>query len=93
MPAEGYTIDEVCDRGEQIYEEQIKPLVEPQENGKFIVIDIESGDYEIDDEEIDASQRLKERRPNSIRFLARVGCKAAYHLGWRGTYGPFDEEL
>ncbi len=89
MRSSKYTIDEVCDRGEQIYEEQIKPLVEPQENGKFIVIDVESGDYEIDDEEIDASQRLKERRPDSIRFLARVGCKATYHLGWGGS--QFDD--
>ncbi len=73
--------------GEQIYEEQIKHLVEPRENGKFIVINIESGDYEIDEEDIDASQRLKARRPDSVRFGARVGCKAAYRMGWRGTYG------
>ena len=93
MPAKDYTIDEVCDRGEQIYEEQIKPLVEPQENGKFIVIDIESGDYEIDEEQIEASQRLRERRPDCVGFGARVGCKAAYHLGWGGTYRSLEEEL
>ena len=84
MSTKKYTIDEVCDRGEKIYEEQIKHLVEPREKGKFIVIDIESGDYEIDEEELEASERLKQRRPDSIRFLARVGCKAAYHMGWGG---------
>ena len=93
MPAEDYTIDEVCDRGEQIYEEQIKPLVEPQENGKFVVIDVESGDYEIANELPDASQRLRERQPDCVGFGARIGCESAFHMGWRGTYGPFDEEL
>ena len=81
MSTERYTIDEVCDRGEQIYEERIKHLVEPEHNGKFIVIDIESGDYEMDEEELDASARLKKRRPELVGFLARVGYKSAYHMG------------
>ena len=81
MATEKYTIDEVCDRGEQIYEEQIKHLVEPEHNGKFIVIDIESGDYEIDEDELDAHDSLKERRPGLVGFMARVGYKSAYHLG------------
>ncbi|MYC30432.1 MAG: hypothetical protein F4X65_10145 [Chloroflexi bacterium] len=81
MAASKYTIDEICDRGEKIYEEQIKHLVEPHENGKFIVIDIETGDYEIDGEELDAHQRLEDRRPKYVGFLARVGYKATYHLG------------
>ena len=81
MQSKQYTIDEICDRGEQIYEEQIRHLVEPRENGKFIAIDVESGDYEVAEEELDASHRLKARRPESVRFLAKIGCKAAYRLG------------
>lgn len=84
MTTPKYSIDEVCDRGERIYAEQIKPLVEPQENGKFIVIDIESGDYELADDGMDASRRLRERRPQSVRFGAKVGYPAAFNLGWGG---------
>lgn len=80
MYSEKYTIDEICDCGEKVYEEQIRRLVEPLENGKFIVIDIESGDYEIAEEELDASHRLKARRPESIRFLAKIGCRASHRL-------------
>jgi predicted Mrr-cat superfamily restriction endonuclease len=76
-----YSIDEVCDRGEKIYSERIKALLEPLENGKFIVIDIESGDYEVDDEMLAASLRLRERRPDSVGFGGRVGYDAAYHIG------------
>ena len=78
-----YTKGEVCDRGEKIYAEKIKVLLEPQENGKFIVIDIESGDYEIDEEMLMASFRLRERRPDSVRYGGRVGYDSAYHIGWR----------
>ena len=84
MTTHKYSIDEVCDRGERIYEERIKALVEPQENGRFIVIDIESGDYEIADEGMDASRILRDRRPHSVRFGAKVGYPAAFNLGWGG---------
>ena len=77
-----YSIDEVCARGEKIYEERIKSLVEPQENGKFIVIDIESGDYELDDEMLVASDRLRERRPDSVEYGGMVGYDSAYQIGW-----------
>ena len=78
MPREDYTKKEICDRGEEIYQEQIQSLVEPQEKGKFVVIDIESGDYEIDREHVTASKRLRERRPDSVRYAGRVGFPTAY---------------
>ena len=81
MTTPKYSIDEICDRGEKIYEEQIKTLVEPQETGKFIVIDIESGDYEIDEEMLAASDRLQERRPDSVQFGGMVGYESAYRIG------------
>ena len=85
MATEKYTIDEVCDRGEQIYAERIKHLVEPEHNGKFIVIDIESGDYEIAENMLIAEDRLKGRRPEAVGFGARVGHGSAYDMGWGGA--------
>ena len=82
MTVRKYSRDEVCDRGSAIYAAEIKARVEPQENGKFIVIDIESGDYEIAEDMLDASHRLRERRPYSVRFGGMVGYPSAYQLGW-----------
>ncbi len=87
MTTPKYSIDEVCDRGEQIYEEQIKSLVEPQETGKCIVIDIETGDYELGEVMLEASLRLRGRRPDSVRYGAKVGSKFAYRMG-RGADKP-----
>ena len=68
-------------------------MVEPLENGKFIIIDIESGDYEIYEDEIAADERLNERRPDAVGYLGRIGCKAAYRMGFRGTYGMLKDFL
>ena len=80
MPREDYTKAEIVARGKEIYQEQIQALVEPQEKGKFVVIDIESEDYEIDQEHMAATRRLKERRPDSVRYLGRIGYPSAFHF-------------
>ena len=78
MPSEDYTNAEIVARGKEIYREQIQSLVEPQEKGKFVVIDIESGDYEIDRDHLAATRRLRERRPDSVRYTGRIGFPTAY---------------
>ena len=55
--------------------------MEPAENGKFVVIDVESGDYELDEQIIPALDRLRDRHPNAITYAARVGFRTAYNLG------------
>lgn len=80
MPDKGYTTKEVVARGKEIYREQIQELVEPQEKGKFIAIDILSGDYELDGELLEAARRMRERRPDSVRYIGKVGYPSAYHF-------------
>ena len=83
FPAPEYSKEEISDRAKKIYADQIKALVEPKENGKFIVIDVESGNYEVDQKMLVASRRLRERRPDGVGFGGRVGYETAYHIGGR----------
>ena len=83
MRYQDYKRGEVSELGRVIYEEKIKHLVEPMENGKFIAIDVESGDYEIDERMTNASFRLHDRRPNAVGYIGRVGYPAAFRLGLR----------
>lgn len=46
-----------------------------------MVLDIESGDYEVDDEDLNASEKLLERRPDAVMFGLRVGEPSAYRIG------------
>ena len=73
--------EEIGARGETIYQEKIRPLVDPAETGKFVVIDVDSGDYEIGAEFLAASARLRARRPNAVNYGVRIGCRTAFSLG------------
>lgn len=65
----------------EIYYRDIRPQVIEKHRGEFLVLDVESGDYEIDAEHLEAAQRLMTRHPNGRRFGFRVGYKAAYSFG------------
>ncbi|MDE2741038.1 MAG: hypothetical protein OXI58_05590 [Gemmatimonadota bacterium] len=80
MSIENYRPGEIPGLGKAIYEKKIKHLVEPQENGKFIVIDVESGDYEIDEQDVVASSRLRESRPNAETIEALRQARAGEGL-------------
>jgi hypothetical protein len=81
MPYRQYTPNEVAQRGEAIYERQIRAKVESAHLGKFVVIDIETGDYEVDADDLVATQRALAKRPDAVLYGLRIGAPAAYRLG------------
>lgn len=86
MPYPGHTTEEIARRGRQIYERGIRPEVEREHRGRFLVLDVGSGDYEIAADDLDASERLLERRPDALLYGLRIGEGAAYRIG--GRFGP-----
>lgn len=81
MPYPGYTTEEIARRGEEIYERDLRARVEPVRRGEFLVIDVQTGDYEVAEEDLDASERLLERRPDAMLYGVLVGEEAAYRIG------------
>lgn len=43
-----YSSEEFARRGDEILESQVRPRLEPEDDGKFVAIDVESGAYELD---------------------------------------------
>ena len=80
-----YSMEEFARRGDAIYERDIRPHLGPEDDGKFVAIDIETGEYEIDSNDFEATERLVTRRPGSQMWLVRVGHRAAYSMGGRPT--------
>jgi hypothetical protein len=81
------TPEEVARRGKEIYEREVRPLVDtPGNQGREVVIDVESGDYEVDDDGLSASRRLHARHPDAALYGLRIGFNAVYSLG--GTVRP-----
>jgi hypothetical protein len=76
-----YSKEEFARRGDEIYERDLRPHVEAGNEGKFIVIDIETGAYEIDADELVASDRLLARHPDAQVWLRRVGSRYARRFG------------
>ena len=77
-----YQPGEIAARAETIYREQIQPLIETVRKGSFVVIDVDTGDYEIGAGDATATRRLLDRRPNAVTYGIRVGHRAAYsHVG------------
>ena len=58
---------------EAFYNTELRHQLEPAENGKFIVIDAKSHDYEVDDELIVATVHLRDRQPDGEMIVFRVG--------------------
>ena len=62
--------------GKAMYENDILPQIPHAKNGTRVVIDLASGDYEIDSRFAEARTRLERRRPNAVMHYERVGCPA-----------------
>lgn len=75
------TSDEIAQRGQALFERDIRPAVAATERGKFLVLDVESGAYEIDRDELIALERMRSRRPEGALYVLRIGHPTAYHLG------------
>ena len=58
-------------RGEAIYDAQIRHRIAPADSDKFVLIDVLSGDYEIDDRAARAIIRLRQRRPDAVMHEIR----------------------
>jgi hypothetical protein len=82
-----YSAEEFSQRGQEIYERDIRPSLRQEDTDRFVAIDIESGSYEIDQDDFAATERLLARRPNAQIWLARVGQRAAYRIGGRNAVG------
>ena len=81
MPHPRYTSDEIVRRGQELYEREIRAEVETDNKGKFLVLDIETGEYEVDENELVALTRTKGKNPDAALYILRVGYSTAYRLG------------
>jgi len=63
-----------------LYESIIRPNVERDHFGKFLVLDTDSGEYEIDADHLAAA-----KHPDAPLFANRIGYRAMGRIGWRRT--------
>ncbi len=82
-----YSKEEFRKRADAIFERDILPQLKKKAARDFVAIDIETGAYEIDADEMAACERLEARVPDAQVWLRRVGSPFARTFGghWRST--------
>jgi hypothetical protein len=86
--------EEFARRGDAIYENDVAPQLKTGDEGKFAAIDIESGTYEIDLDELAACDKLSARIPAAQIWLVRVGSRFLHRFGRREKRGmPFGSRI
>lgn len=75
------TAEEVGRLGDEIYERDIRQRVEADHHGKIVAIDVDTGDYAVDDTVLGAAERLRERCPDAAVWLVRVGHRTLGSIG------------
>jgi len=67
------SVERIVPRGREIYEHRVRPGLEPEDVGAFVVIVVESGDYAIAADEEEAFARVEARHQDGVFFFSRVG--------------------
>jgi hypothetical protein len=78
-----YSKEEFAQHGDEIYESQIRSQVEEGNYGRIVAIDIETGDFEVADEILPATNRLFERNPEAQPWIVRIGHRTVHRFGAR----------
>lgn len=77
-----WTTEEVVATGLTLYERKIRSLVETPENiGKMLTLDVETGEYKIGSNSIEGAIDLKQNRPMARLFTVRIGYKVGVSFG------------
>ena len=75
--------DAVVDRAYAIYDAKIRHLVEPEHHGEYLTLDVITGEYEIDADDMAANSRMLERYSPATLVTLRIGYPAfGTFVGW-----------
>lgn len=78
-----HSAEETARRGDEIYEREVRSRVEAGNHGKVVAIDIETGEYALEENALAAAKRLRVRRPDADIWFVRVGHRGLHRIGSR----------
>ena len=85
MTATGPRLDRdvLAQMGQDVYARVVRPQLRPEDHGKYVVIDVESGAFEVDTFPHAAASRLHARIPGVQAWMERAGFPTAFKFGFR----------
>ena len=76
----------ICNR---IFEEKVRPFTDEDLTGWYFSADLETEDYELAEDLLTATRRLRERRPTDNLLTIRIGYPAVFELVPQSTGRSF----
>jgi len=76
-----YSMDEHSRRGSDVYEQQVRAMVEAGNHGRIVALDVDTGAYEVAEDSLTASKRLLARIPDAQIWCVRIGHPAVHRFG------------
>ena len=76
-----YSKAEFARRGDEVYENHVRPRLTAADEGKFAAVDIETGEYELAVDELEACDKLQARAPDAQIWLVKVGSRYVHRFG------------
>lgn len=81
--------EEIVARGKTLYEQRLRRQLEPGNKGKILVINTDTGDYEMDSDRLAASDRAVKRFPGAPLYVMKIGFptlgRIGFHAGGRAV--------
>lgn len=69
----------IAEAGRRLYQEKLQALLEPKETGRYLVLNVEAGEFELGDDALTPSETMRRRFPNTLFFALRAGYPAMIH--------------
>lgn len=64
---------EMGQRAKAVYEHSIQSKLSSEDAGKYLVIDLDTGEYELDANDLEAVMRAYHKKPVANRYTIRLG--------------------
>jgi hypothetical protein len=90
-PKRCYSKEEFARRGDALVASKVRPHLTAADEDKFVAIDIETGEYELDKNEMKAAERLRKRVADPQISLVHVTLGYLHRFGGHGFRGHQQE--
>lgn len=65
--------EEIAKRGDEIYTSRLRGELEGRYDGQVVIINVETGEYEVDADSMSANKRALAKHPGALLYSLRVG--------------------
>ena len=75
------TPQQIAELGEKIYKEKLKKELEPTLTGKFLAIEVISGEYFVGDTILEALEKGRKKYSGRLFHTIRIGYEGVFKMG------------